>query len=100
MAIASEIIFLIIGMAIILFIAFFLMLRLSNKIVSRKLDESGQRINHLEKIAKHHSKLLTLDNMNLKHRLQELEKHVEKAERMDETEQIVAKAIEKLNKKH
>ena len=52
----------------------------------------------LEKVARHHSRLLAIENMKLKHRVKELEKHVEKAERVEETEQLIEKALNKRKK--
>ncbi|MDO8537577.1 MAG: hypothetical protein Q7S21_01710 [archaeon] len=98
MAVAPEIIVYIAAASVILFILILSLIRMSNKIVSRKLDENNERVSHLEKIAKHHSKLLTIENMKLRHRVHELEKHVEKAERVEETEQIVEKAIDRMRK--
>lgn len=100
MAVAIEVIYWIVGIGVVLFFVFFSMLRMSNSIVSKKLSESEQRIKHLEKIAKHHSKILTMENMKLRHRLSEIEKQVEKTQQKEQTEQLIEKAIEKINKKH
>ena len=98
MAIALEIIYLVFGIAFVSFIVMIALFRLSNGIISRKLAEIIERISHLEKVARHHSRLLAIENMKLKHRVKELEKHVEKAERVEETEQLIEKALNKRKK--
>ena len=99
MAIATEIIFLIALVCLILFMLILFLIRFSNGIASKKFSDMSERVNHLEKIAKHHSKLLTIENMKLKHRLRELEKEHEKREQIETTEQIVVKTLEKMKKK-
>ncbi|MDO8537581.1 MAG: hypothetical protein Q7S21_01730 [archaeon] len=110
MAVANEIIVLILGSSIALFVIFLLMIRASNSIISQKHHENRQRIHHLGKIAKNHSgKLEEFEKhkteISEKHKAQEdkheilarklaeIEKKLEKKEILDSTHEMIAKAI-------
>ena len=120
MPVSAEIIYYIIGACLILLVLILSLIRMSNGIISRKLQELygkidndlSHRMGHLEKIARNHGRRLLEqekkmieaekerelsqareENRQLKQKIESLEKRIEKNEIIQSTQETVMKAV-------